>query len=58
MTTPPTFVIYRSVIAGITVLLLLLFALGLSGLGPAAGLHVLTSHAVSWFHAQTEATPP
>jgi hypothetical protein len=58
MTTPPTFVIYRSAIAGVTVLLLLLFALGLGGIGPMDGLHALTSHAVSWFRAQTGMTTP
>jgi hypothetical protein len=57
MRTPPTFVIFRVTAVTITVLVLLLFGMGLGGLGPLDGLGVVTSHALSWLHINTGGTP-
>jgi len=51
--TPPTFVIFRGVAAAITLLVLLLFGLGLARLGPASSLGGLTEHATSWLRVNT-----
>lgn len=53
MRTPPTFVIFRVTATTLTVLVLVLFALGLGGRGPLAGLGAVTSHAVNWLHVNT-----
>jgi hypothetical protein len=54
MRTPPTFVIFRVSTAAITILVLLLFGLGLGGRGPLYGLGALASHAVNWVRDNTE----
>jgi hypothetical protein len=51
--TPPTFVIFRSVAAAITLLVLLLFGLGLARLGPAGSLGGFSGHVTSWLHVNT-----
>jgi hypothetical protein len=56
MTIPRTFVIYRAVITAFTVLLILLFALGLGGLGPFDGLHTFATSAVGWLKDQMGVT--
>jgi len=53
MKTPPTFVIFRAATSAITLLLLLLFGLGLAGHGPLGSLHALTSHAITWLQSST-----
>jgi len=53
MRTPPTFVIFRAAAAAITLLILLLFGLGLARLGPASGLGGLTEHATTWLRVST-----
>lgn len=53
MKTPPTFVIFRGVAVAITLLVLLLFGLGLARLGPANSLGGLTEHATSWLRVDT-----
>jgi hypothetical protein len=40
-TTPPSFILYRAAIAGVTVILLLSLGLGLAGYGQFAALHGL-----------------
>jgi hypothetical protein len=50
MKTPPTYAVFRIVALTITVLVLLLFGLGLSSRGPAASLGGLTGHAIHWLH--------
>lgn len=57
MTTPPTYVTFRAAAVTLTLLVLLLFGLGLSGLGPLDGLGVVARHAVGWLHANTGVTP-
>ena len=56
MRTPPTYVIFRVAAATFTVLVLVLFGLGLSGRGPLDGLNVATSHMVNWLHINTGVT--
>jgi hypothetical protein len=56
MRTPPTFVIYRIGTASVTVLVLLLFGLGLGGWGPLHGLSAFSSHAVDWLQARAGVT--
>jgi hypothetical protein len=53
MTVPPTFVIYRTAVVSISVLLIVIFGLGLASLGPLSGLHVFTNDAISWFQDNT-----
>lgn len=53
MRTPPTFVMYRASAVTITVLILVLAGLGLSGRGPLGGLHTVTTHTVSWLRLNT-----
>jgi hypothetical protein len=53
MSAPPTFVIYRAAVVSISVLLLLIFGLGLADIGPLHGLHVFTNDAISWFQDNT-----
>jgi hypothetical protein len=57
MKTPPTYVAFRLVAVTLTVLVLLVFGLGLGGLGPLEGLGVVAKHAVSWLHANTGVIP-
>jgi hypothetical protein len=53
MRTPPTFVVFRVGAAAITLLALLLFALGLTRLGPASSLGGLAEHATTWLRINT-----
>jgi hypothetical protein len=48
MRIPPSFVIFRVATPTITLLILLLVGMGLSGRGPLSGLGGITSHAASW----------
>ena len=50
MKTPPHVVAYRSVIAAITVLLLLSFGFGLAGYGPFSPLHGVASPVTRALH--------
>jgi hypothetical protein len=50
MKTPPTYAVFRITAVSITVLILLLFGLGLSRRGPFDSLGGLTSHAIYWLH--------
>jgi hypothetical protein len=51
--TPPTYFAFRAVAVAITVLMLVLFGLGLHGRGPFHGLGPVTSNVTSWLHANT-----
>ena len=53
MKTPPTFVIFRAAAATITLLVVLLFGLGLARLGPASSLGGLAEHATTWLRVNT-----
>jgi hypothetical protein len=44
---------YRASAVTITVLILVLAGLGLSGRGPLGGLHTVTTHTVSWLRLNT-----
>lgn len=54
MRTPLTFVAFRVAAVTITAVILLLFSLGLGGLGPLHALGGVTSQAVSWLHGTGE----
>jgi hypothetical protein len=51
--TPPTYVAFRAAAVAITLLVLLLFVLGLRGSGPLHSLGPITSSVVSWLHGNT-----
>jgi hypothetical protein len=51
--TPPTYIAFRATAVAITVLVLLLFGLGLQGLGPLHSLGPVASNVTSWLHANT-----
>jgi hypothetical protein len=53
MRTPPTYVAFRAAAVVVTVLVLLLFGMGLRGLGPLHSLGSVTRNVVSWLHVNT-----
>jgi len=53
MRIPPTFIVFRAAAATITLLVLLLFGLGLARLGPASGLGAFAEHATGWLRVNT-----
>ena len=53
MRTPPTYVAFRAAAGAVTVLVLLLFGMGLRGHGPLHSLGPVTSNVVSWLHVNT-----
>jgi hypothetical protein len=53
MRTPPTFAVFRVTAAAITVLVLVLVGISLSGRGPLDGLGTVTSHAEHWLQVNT-----
>jgi hypothetical protein len=53
MRTPPTFAVFRITAAAVTVLLLVLVGMGVSGHGPLDGLGTVTSHATQWLRVNT-----
>jgi hypothetical protein len=50
MRTPPHVIAYRSVISGVSALILLAFGFGLAGYGPLVPLHRLASPACHFLH--------
>jgi hypothetical protein len=48
--TPPSYIAFRAAAVAITVLLLLLFGMGLRGRGPLHSLGPVTSNVISWLH--------
>jgi hypothetical protein len=53
MKTPPTYAAFRVAAVAVTVLVLLLFGLGLRGLGPLHSLGPVASSMVSWLRVNT-----
>ena len=53
MRTPPTYVICRAAAVTLTVLVLLLLAMGLAGRGPLHSLSGLTNHAAGWLRGNS-----
>jgi hypothetical protein len=53
MRIPITFVLFRLTTGLLTILILAAFGLGLSGRGPAAGLHGWTISGQNWLHINT-----
>ena len=51
--TPPTYVAFRATAVAITLLVLLLFGMGLRGSGPLHSLGPITNTVVSWLHLNT-----